>query len=88
MDDTLMVFYRQSRTLYAVSSTIFHHTCTLDEGVWHKYLCLPFSECCDYPVHWMGVDKNSSAVKPENFNYPDPSAYNIIMVYKRYGFYV
>ena len=52
------------------------------------YLCLPFSECCDNPVHWMGVNKNSSAVIPENCNYPDPSAYNIIMVYKRYGFYV
>ena len=88
MDDTLMVFYRQSRTLYVVSSTIFYDTCTLDESIWHKCLSLPFSECYNNFIHRMGDDKNSSAVKPENFNYPDPSAYNIIMVYKRYGFYV
>lgn len=51
MDDSLLVFYRQSRTLYVVSSTIFHHTCTVDESIWHKCLGMPFAECRDNPVH-------------------------------------
>ena len=49
---------------------------------------MPFAECRDNPVHWLGADKNPPAVKPENVVYPDPSADNTIMVHQRYGFYV
>ena len=88
MDHSFMVFCRQSRTLYVVSSTLFHDTCTVDDGFWYEYFCLSFFECCDNLIHWMGFNKSASAVKPENINYPDPSTYNNTMVYKRYGFYV
>lgn len=88
MDHSFMVFYRQSSPFYVVSSTLFHDTCTVDESIWHKCLGMPFAECRDNPVHWLGADKNPPAVKPENVVYPDPSADNTIMVHQRYGFYV